>query len=192
MLDKDITWLAGAQPSEQEISGDELVMTYIAERKRNPSNGRYDLPIELRFVRLDEKYRLKEGYLGTKLTDMLTEEMLTQIMLSVCKSQKSLVKQQVTIDIRSLDRTLLPAKSKIIHILGPPNPQKGDESHLTYDYQLKNHDAIGRVAVIDIQFDRTAERILRIKMKYLRYNLDADFEKGEAILNVDIFDDRKT
>ena len=87
---------------------------------------------------------------------------------------------------------MLPAKSKIIQILGPSNRKKGDDNHLIYDYQLKNHDAIGRVAVIDIQFDRTAEHILRIKMKYLRYNLDADFEKGEAILNVDIFDDRKT
>ena len=33
MLDDDITWLAGAQPSEQEMVGDDLVMTYIAERK---------------------------------------------------------------------------------------------------------------------------------------------------------------
>ena len=105
----------------QEIAGDELVMTYIAERNGLPSRGQYDLPIELRFVRLDGKYRLKEGYLSKNLADILTDELLTQIMQSVCKSEKSLAKQQITIDIRTLDRILLPAGSEIIGILGPPN-----------------------------------------------------------------------
>ncbi len=192
MLDEDITWLAGADPSEKKFIGDELVMIYIAERIGVQSNGKYDLPIELRFVRLDGEYRLKEGYLSKNLTDMLTDELLTQIMQSICKSQKSLVKQQITIDIRTLDRTLLPAKSEITGILGPPNPNSGNEYSLTYDYQLKNNDAVDKVAAIEIKFDDTDERILRIKLKYLRYNLDADFEKGEAILNVDIFVDEET
>jgi len=29
-------------------------------------------------------------------------------------------------------------------------------------------------------------------MKYLRYNLDADFEKGEAVLKVEIFVEKET
>ena len=41
MLDEDITWLAGAVPSEKKIIGDELVMTYIAERKGIKSNGQF-------------------------------------------------------------------------------------------------------------------------------------------------------
>ncbi len=192
MLDEDITWLAGADPSEKKFIGDELVMIYIAERIGVQSNGKYDLPIELRFVRLDGEYRLKEGYLSKNLTDMLTDELLTQIMQSICKSQKSLVKQQITIDIRTLDRTLLPAKSEITGILGPPNPNSGIEHKQAYDYQLKNNDAVDKVAAIEIKFDDTDERILRIKLKYLRYNLDADFGKGEAILEVDIFIDRET
>ena len=85
MLDKDITWLAGAEPTEKELAGDELVMTYIAERNGMPSNRQYDLPIELRFVRLDGKYRLKEGYLSKNLADILTDELLSRIMQSVCQ-----------------------------------------------------------------------------------------------------------
>ena len=192
MLDEDITWLAGAKPSEQKFSGDELIMTYIAERKGVESNGQYDLPIELRFVRLDRKYRLKEGYLGKNLADMLTDELLSQIMQSVCKSEKSLVKQQITIDIRTLDRTLLPARSQITGILGPPNPNSSIEHRQIYDYRIKNNDAIDRETTIEIFFDDADERILRIKLKYLRYNLDADFEKGEAVLKVDIFVEKET
>jgi hypothetical protein len=192
MLDEDITWLAGAPPSEQKLIGDELVMTYIAERKGIQSTGQYDLPIELRFVRLDGKYRLKEGYLSKNLTDMLTDELLTQVMKSVCKSEKSLVKQQILIDISRLDRTLLPAGSEITGILGPPNPNPNTGHKLVYDYQLKNNADNDKETTIEIDFDDADEKILRIKMKYLRYNLDADFEKGEAILSVDIFVDRET
>jgi len=192
LLDEDITWLAGAPPSEQKFAGDELVMTYIAERNGIQSHGQYDLPIELRFVRLDGKYRLQEGYLSKNLADMLTDEMLTQIMQSVCKSEKSLVKQQITIDIRTLDRTLLPAGSEITGILGPPNPNSGSEHKQIYDYQLKNNNAVDKETTIEIDYDDTGERVLRIKVKYLRYNLEADFEKGEAVLKVDIFIDEET
>jgi hypothetical protein len=188
MLDEDITWLAGAQPSEQKFVSDELVMTYIAERKGIHSIGQYDLPIELRFVRLDGEYRLKEGSLGKNLADILTDELLSQIMQTICKSEKSLVKQQIIIDIKELDQSLLPAGSEITAILGPPNPNSGIEHRQIYDYQLKNHDEIEKETTIEIYYDNADERVIRIKVKYLRYNLDADFEKGEAILKVDIFD----
>jgi len=192
MLDKDITWLAGAEPTDQELAGDTLVMTYIAERNGMPSNRQYDLPIELRFVRLAGKYRLKEGFLSKNLADVLTDELLTQIMRSVCKSQKSLVNQQIIIDIRTLDRTLLPDRSKISAILGPSNPDSSNDLRQIYDYQLKKDEAVDKEIVIEIVFDDTGEQILRIKVKYLRYNLAADFEKGEAVLKVDIFVEQKT
>jgi len=192
MLDEDITRLAGARPSEQKFVGDELVMTYIAERKGIRSHGQYDLPIELRFVRLDGQYRLKEGYLGKNLADMLTDELLTQIMQTVCESEKSLVKQQITIDIRTLDRMLLPNRSEITSILGPPNPNASPGIMQIYDYEFKKNDAEDIEATIEIYFDDSDERTVRIKMKYLRYHLDADFKKGEAILKVDIFEKKDT
>lgn len=192
MLDEDITWLAGAQPSEREYAGDDLVMLYIASRNMSSANRQYDIPVALRFVRMDGNYRLKEGYLSKNLADVITVELLTQLMQSVCRAEKSLAKQQVIIDIKSLDRSLLPARPDVVNILGPPNPNTGDGNRLVYDYRLKNNDMVDQVAAIDIQFDRSGEKILRLKMKYLRYHLDADFETGKAILKVDVFIDGET
>ncbi|KGM43974.1 hypothetical protein JY97_03780 [Alkalispirochaeta odontotermitis] len=192
MFDEDITWLAGAEPSKQEIAGDELIMTYIAERNGMHIPGQYDLPIELRFVRLDGKYRLKEASLSKNLADILTDELLSQLMQSICKSKKSLVKQQVTIDIRKLDRKFLPIRSEILDLLGPPNPKPPLARKLVYDYQLKNNAAPGTETLIEITLDDTNETILGIRVKYLRYNLDADFVKGVAVLKVDIFIEEQT
>lgn len=188
ILNKDITRLAGAEPSEKKFISDELVMTYIAQRKGKPTQGQYDLPIELRFVHIDGKHRLKEAYLGKNLTDILTDKLLTQIIQSICKSEKSLIKQQVVVDISVLDRTLLPTRSEITGILGPPNPKTGINHTQLYDYQLKNSDDPDKMITVEIEFDVSGNRILRIKVKYLGYNLEADLEKGEAILSVDIFD----
>jgi hypothetical protein len=188
ILDKDITKLAGAQPSKKKFIRNELVMTYIAERKGKPAHGQYDLPIELRFIYIDHEYRLQEAYLGKNLTDVLTDKLLTQIIQSVCKSEKSLVKQQITVDIRALDRTLLPSRSEITGILGPPNPKTGTKYTQLYDYQLKNNGHADKVITVLIDFDGSGNKILRIKVKYLGYNLEVDLEKGEAVLSVDIFD----
>jgi len=188
ILDKDITRVAGAQPSKKKFIRTEQVMTYIAERKGKSIHGQYDLPVELRFIYIDGKYRLKEAYLGKNLTDVLTDKLLTQIIQSVCNSEKSLVKQQITVDIRALDRTLLPTRSEITGILGPPNPKTGLQHRQLYDYQLKNNDHADKVITVEINFDGSGNRILKINVKYLGYNLEADLEKGEAILSVDIFD----
>jgi hypothetical protein len=188
MLDEDITWLAGAQPSEQELIGDDLVMIYIAERKGGPADGRHDLPIELRFVPLNGKYRLKEGALSKNITEMLTEDLLIQIMQSVCRSKKSLIKQQIVIDISTLDRSLLPGKPELTRILGPPNHTPGFAHKLVYDYQLKHSTAPDKETLIEIELDDADEKVDRIRIKYLRYHLDADFEKGKAVLSVELFE----
>jgi hypothetical protein len=191
MLDKDITWLTGAEPSSRELIGEKLIMTYIAEKRGTRSYGQYDIPLELRFVRMDNEYRLMEGYLSKNLTEVLTGELLTQIMQSVCRSKKSLADQSITIDIGSINRSLLPSKSELIEILGPPNRNLGDGFKLSYEYQLKNNVSIDKITSIDILLDRDDKKIIRIRVKYLRYYLDADFEAGRAILKVNIFGDKK-
>jgi hypothetical protein len=191
MLDKDITWLTGSEPSSRELIGNELVMTYVAEKRGSRSYGQYDIPLELRFVRMDNEYRLMECYLSKNLTDVLTGELLTQIMQSVCRSKKSLANQSITIDIGSINQWLLPSKSELIEILGPPNRSLGDGFKLSYEYQLESDVSIDKIASIDILFDRDGKKILRIRVKYLRYHLDADFEAGRAILKVLIFGDKK-
>lgn len=191
MLDEDIIWLTGAEPSERTYIGNELVMRYIAQKRGASANGQYDIPVELRFVLVDGEYRLKAGFLSKNLTEILTEELLSQIIRSVCKSEKSLVKQQISVDIGALERSLLPSKTDITAVLGPPNRDTGNNRKLAYDYRLKYNDSIDNVAEMEILFDMSGERIIRLKLKYLRYNLDADFKEGHAILTVDIISDEK-
>jgi hypothetical protein len=186
LLDDDVTWLTGADPTELEVTGDGLLMRYIAVKRGVISNDRYSLSVELRFVQIDGKYRLKEGSLGRNFTDVLTADLLTQCLESVCKSEKSLVNRTVFIDITNIDRSLLPTRMAAVEILGEPNRNADDRTVLSYEYQLKGGDPENRTASIDAYYGGQGSEIRRIRVTYLRYSLDADFESGVAMLKIHI------
>jgi hypothetical protein len=91
-------------------------------------------------------------------------------------------------DVVTLDRKSLPTRSEITGILGPPNPKTVIEPDQLYDYQLKNHADPEKMIAVKIAFDGSGNRIQRIKVKYLRYNLEADLSREDAVQGVEIFD----
>jgi hypothetical protein len=189
LLDDDVTWLTGADPTAMEVAGDELLMRYVAGKRGETSNDRYSLSVELRFVEIDGKYRLKEASLGRNLTDVLTAELLTQYLESVCQSQKSLVNRTVSIDITDIDRSLLPSGPEVVEILGEPNRNSADPSVLSYDYHLQGAEPGDEMATMDVHCIKQCDEIRRINVKYLKYSLDADFEAGVAKLKIHILFD---
>jgi hypothetical protein len=189
LLDDDVTWLTGTDPTELEVTGDGLLMRYIAEKRGVNSNDRYSLSVELRFVQIDGKYRLKEGLLGRNLTYVLTVDLLTQCLESVCQSEKSLVNRTVLIDISNIDRSLLPSRPEVVEILGVPNRNPADPFVLSYDYHLQGVETGDKMVTMDVHYMQQGDEIRRIKVKYLRYSLDADFEAGVAKLKIHILMD---
>jgi hypothetical protein len=186
LLDDDMIWLTGADPTELEVTGEGLWMRYVAEKRGVISNDRYSLSVELRFVQIDGKHRLKESLLGRNLTDVLTADLLTQCLESVCKSEKSLVNRTVYIHITNIDRSLLPSRPEVVEILGEPNRSAHDGSVLSYEYKLKGGDPRYRTASIDAYYEGQGNAMRRLRVKYLRYSLDADFESGVAKLKIHI------
>jgi len=189
LLDDDVTWLTGADPTELEVTGDGLLMRYVAEKRGEISNDRYSLSVELRFVEIDGKFRLIEGSLGSNLTDVLTVDLLAQCLESVCKSEKSLVNRTVFIDITDINRLLLPTRLEAVEILGEPNRNANDSKVHSYEYQLKGGAPENRSASIDVYYRGQGNEIRRIRLTYLRYSLDADFETGVAKLKIHILND---
>jgi hypothetical protein len=189
LLDDDVTWLTGTDPTELEVTGDGLLMRYIAAKRGVISNDRYSLSVELRFVQIGGKYRLIEGSLGRNLTDVLTVDLLTQCLESVCKSEKSFVHRTVLIDITNIDRSLLPSRPEVVEILGVPNRSPDDLFALSYEYHLQGVETGDKLATMDVHYMQQSDEIRRIKVKYLRYSLDADFEAGVAMLKIHILND---
>jgi hypothetical protein len=184
LLDTDVTWLVGADPSEWQVMGNQLFMRYIVEKQSVFPSSRYDLPIELRFLQINGSYRLKEVYLSRNLTNMLTTDLLTQSLQSACRAEKSIVGRSVTVDLTNLDRSLLLTRSKVIDILGEPNRVTVGPYGISYDYKLRTNGKTENRSRIDAYFNESGNEMLRVKISYLRYHLDADFVTGKAILKL--------
>ena len=184
LLDKDVIWLAGAKPSQAKVTGNELFMRYIVVKEDVPHRAEYDIPIQLRFLQLNGAYTLKEIYINKSLTRVVTSELITQCLRSVCNAEKSIVGRSVTFDLKDFDRALLLTRSEIIGILGEPNRVNDDEHKISYNYKLKSNDEIKKRSQIDAYFNASGSEILRVSVSSLRYHLEADFVTGEAILRV--------
>ena len=184
LLDKDVIWLAGAKPPQVKVTGNELFMTYIIVKENAPHRANHDIPIQLRFLQLNGAYTLKEIYINKSLTSVVTSELISQCLKSVCNAEKSIVGRSVKFDLKGLDRALLLTRSEVIDILGEPNRANDDEHSISYNYKLKNNDKIEKRSQIDAYFNASGSEILRVRVSSLRYHLDADFVTGEAILKV--------
>ena len=184
LLDKDVIWLARAEPSDRKVVGNQLFMRYIVEKQGASSSARYDIPIDLRFLQINGSYRLKEVYVSKNLTNILTPELITQTLQSVCRAEKSLVGRSVTVDLKDLDRSRLLSRSKVIDTLGEPNRVLDGQDGISYDYKLRTGGKRENRTRIDAYFNESGNKILRVKVSTLRYHLDADFVIGQAILKV--------
>jgi hypothetical protein len=184
LLDKDVIWLAGAKPSQVKVTGNELLMRYIVVKESASHHANHDIPIQLRFLQLNGAYRLKEFYLNKSLTSVVTSELITQCLRSVCNAEKSIVGRSVKFDLKDLDRALLLTRSEVIDILGEPIRINDGEHKISYNYKLKNNDKIEKRSQIDAYFNASGSEILRVRISSLRYHLDADFLTGEATLKV--------
>jgi hypothetical protein len=184
LLDKDVIWLAGAKPSQVKATGNELFMSYIIVKEGAPHRAEYDISIRLRFIQLNGAYTLKEININKSLTSLVTLELITQCLRSVCNAEKSIVGRSVTFDLKDLDRAPPLTRSEVMDILGEPNRVNHDEHKISYNYKLKNDDEIEKKSQIDAYFNASESEILLLRVGSLRYHLDADFVTGKAILKV--------
>jgi hypothetical protein len=189
LLDKDVIWLAGAKPSQVKATANHLSLKYIIVKEGAPHRAEYDILVQLRFIHLNGAYTLEEIHINKSLTSVVTSELITQCLRSVCNAEKSIVGRSVTFDLKDLDRALLLTRSEAINILGEPNRVNRDEHKISYNYKLKNDDEIEKRSQIDAYFNASGSEILRVRVSSLRYHLDADFVAGKAILKVRVSKD---
>ncbi len=186
LLDTDVTWLAGAEPTERRMVGEVLELRYVAEKlMRHPDPG-YDIPLQLRFERIDGDYKLREGRLDMDLGALLRPEVINRSVEHTCGAKPDLLAQRVEVDLADLDQSTLPTRGEVLAILGVPAHASPDHTVLTYRYRLKNPAPALKAVRAVAWFDPSDQRLRRVKVRYLRYELVADFVEERAVIKVQL------
>ena len=85
-----------------------------------------------------------------------------------------------------LDRGGLPSRPDILAGLGPPHESLAGGGVLEYRYRLHNAGPAAAKAQVTAWFDPGSDEIERLQLRYLRYQLDADFAAERAVISFDM------
>lgn len=184
LLDKDVRWLAGTDPSETEVDGDVLRMRYVIEQNVEAPNAEHDVDFRLEFVEVGDRYRLRQGWTDLDLADRIGESLVTNVMEQACGARPNLLKRSASFDLDGLDPDVLPARAELVDLFGEPNALLAGGTALVYEHRIKNAGPQAPVARTEVLYDPAGERMLRVKSRFLRYELDADFVTGRAVVKL--------
>jgi hypothetical protein len=175
LLEQDVVWLVGEAPAWVDADEDERVLHYVVERVGAPTTAVAPIPVWLSFRPHDEEWRLAELGVAGHLADALSVSLVDQGLRAVCAAQEDLAARQVAFDLAGVDRSTLPARSAWVAELGEP---EADGSYLF------RWTGSPRTAVVLPRFGAAGE-LQSLRVRYLRYRLDADFGAARATLALD-------
>lgn len=189
ILDKDILWLAGTQPTRRTIVEDRVTMAYVIEEDVPAPNPANEIGIELDFVLDDGDYKLEQIRADPKLNNILnSEDMNKESILSsaleICQTGLSFATRNVEFDISDHDLEQLPSRPEALEIMGPPHFVEDDGQGWTWQYRLKGNPEFEKRARFTVWFDDVSQKPLRMESRYARYHTKADFIAKKVSMNV--------
>ncbi len=191
LLDKDIIKLTGEYPSKKEIKRGRLAYKYIFRKKDTGSDKQYDLSTTFFFKKLKRRYRLEEVYLDRNVTTIFSSKFVSDVLKSLCKSERNIPARRFIINLKNVDLKLLPDLEGIEKILGKHNRiETVDKKTDLYTYiflqefvdPLKKK--IKNKSIVKAYYNKKTKSLIRTHVKYLRYDIDVKFIEKKVVINV--------
>ena len=134
LLDTDVVWLLGAEPTARSNHGNWLEMLYLVEKDLPVAEPGYAVPLRLRFNR---HKRLSAGVIDKNLSTIITPGLIEETVAHACNSQTSIVRKNVVFDLSGLDQADLPDQEQILEALGPPQQTLENGRLMIYRFRLQ-------------------------------------------------------
>jgi hypothetical protein len=191
LLDSDIVWLAGAEPSEIEVSGDQLVMRYVIEKVMQNPDPANEYMLELFFEKSDGENRLSTVRLDGRLSRILMirdidKTLMESRMQGMCEAGWASVSRKMELDLSEEDLSRLPSRNELLRLMGPPLAFIDNATGLAYEYRLKGQQAEAPTATFSIWYDESGNLPLRMESHYSRYHTRADFISRRMSVKVEL------
>ena len=186
LLDRDVVWLLGAEPTRRERSGNSLELVYVVEKDQPQVSDEYAIPIRLRFHRQDGDFRLEAGIIDKNLGSMVTPGLIDETVAHACDSRTNVADANVTVDLGDLDPDAVPRRSDIEVALGAPQQRFDGGRGALYRFRLRNARPGTQKSFARIEYAADGEHVERVRFHYLRYQMDADFVAGVGVISIDL------
>ena len=182
LLDSDVVWLVGAEPTARNRNGSWLEMVYVVEKDLPTPDPEYAIPLRLLFSNGDRL--LSAGMIDKNLSAMITPGLIEETVAHACSSETSILAKNVTFDLSQLDRADIPDRGQILDALGPPQQTLQDGRVMIYRFRLQGAGPGVEKSYARIWLGPGGDEVVRVRFRYLRYELDADFIAGRGSIKI--------
>ncbi len=184
LRDTDVVWLLGAEPTIRRITDGQLEMDYIVVKDLPQITHEYAIPLHLRFSNTDGQALLSMGMIDKNLSAMITPGLIEETVAHTCSSTTSLAKKNVEFDLGDLDRDDIPDRQQILQSLGAPQQILENGREIVYRFRLQGAGPEVEKSYARVWFAADGEAVDRVRFRYLRYELDADFVAGKGSIAI--------
>ena len=182
LLDTDVIWLIGAEPTAWNKNGSWLEMLYVVEKDLPAPAPEYAIPLRLLFSGGDRL--LSAGTIDKNLSAMITPGLIEETVAHACSSETSMLRKNVEFDLSDLDRADIPDRKQILDALGPPQQTQQAGRVMIYRFRLQGAAPGVEKSHAWIWLGPGGNEVERLRFRYLRYELDADFIAGKGSIKV--------
>lgn len=191
ILDKDILWLAGADPTSVIRSNEQLNMFFIIEEDVPVPNPDNEIGFELEFTLLGDDFKLKQVRLDPKLNgifnpDYLDRESILASAQEICQTGLGFGSRSVELDLSDRDIDELPSRMEALELMGPPHALVDGGNGWTWRYRMKGDTSGDNGAQFTVWFDENSQKPLRMESQYAKYRTKADFIAKKVSMNVEL------
>ena len=184
LLDSDVTWLLGAGPTTLGTTNAGIEMVYVVEKDLPRPDSEYAIPLILRFTRHDGDLLLSGGSIDKNLSAMITPGLIEETVAHACDASTSILSKRVEFDLSDLDPDDIPTRDQILDAFGPPRQTVSQAREMAYRFRLQGAGPEVEKSFARVWLGDDGESVERVRFRYLRYELDADFVAGTGTIAV--------
>ena len=118
------------------------------------------------------------------LSAMITPGLIEETVAHACSSETSMLRKNVEFDLSDLDHTDIPDRGQILDALGPPQQTLQDGRVMIYRFRLQGAGPEVEKSYARIWLGPGGDEVVRVRFRYLRYELDADFIAGRGSIKI--------
>ena len=185
ILDRDVIFMAGVDPYRVTPMPGGQEMTYRIRKRGQPVDDTVQYSIDLRFVEIDEEMKLSELSVDSIFPMIVTDEQVARATERAC-SNRGFPSPRIEYPLDDIDASLIPTLAELRLLAGEPSDVSEDGTTVRYDYVVDGRPDDNKQGHIELVYDGSGERILRVTSKYSRYVTVADFNTMMAYTSISL------
>ncbi len=192
LLDKDVIWLAGAEPSQVQELDQQKQMQWVVD-KVLPAGAAADpafdqLVMNMDFVAEDDNFLLHQVVMDQRFAYVVSPDLMDRHAENVCHSSWLVLGRSGEIDLADADLSGQPNRQEIIDYLGLPTATTDAEPGLSpgmlYEYRLRGSKYAGRQYSFEFWHDAESGELVRSTTTSIRFSSTTDFVKKKLWIQV--------